>query len=66
MATLTKELKQKKQSKQGMLENILKQFENATELVNLNPKTKKILCVTNNELIIHFPVSMDNEYVEVF
>ncbi|MCL7762880.1 Glu/Leu/Phe/Val dehydrogenase [Polaribacter sp. Z014] len=66
MATLTKELKQKKQPKQGMLENVMKQFENAAELVNLNPNIKKILSVTNNELIIHFPVRMDNGEVEVF
>jgi glutamate dehydrogenase (NAD(P)+) len=66
MTILTKELKQKKQPKQGMLENVMKQFENAAELVNLNPNIKKILSVTNNELIIHFPVRMDNGDVEIF
>lgn len=66
MKTLTKELKQKKQPKQGMLENVMKQFENAADLVDLNPNIKKILSVTNNELIIHFPVRMDNGDVEVF
>ncbi|MCI2229650.1 Glu/Leu/Phe/Val dehydrogenase [Polaribacter sp. MSW13] len=64
--TLTKELKQKQQPKQGMLENVMQQFENAAELINLNPNIKKILSVTNNELIIHFPVRMDNGEVEVF
>ncbi|HLV70085.1 MAG TPA: Glu/Leu/Phe/Val dehydrogenase [Xanthomarina sp.] len=64
--TLTKELKQKPQPKQGMLENVMKQFNAAAELVDLNPNIKKILEVTNNELIIHFPVRMDNGDVEVF
>jgi glutamate dehydrogenase (NAD(P)+) len=64
--TLTKELKQKKQPKQGMLENVMKQFNAAADLVDLNPNIKKILEVTNNELIIHFPVRMDNGDVEVF
>ncbi|HAB28127.1 MAG TPA: glutamate dehydrogenase [Xanthomarina gelatinilytica] len=64
--TLTKELKQKQQPKQGMLENVMKQFNAAAELVDLNPNIKKILEVTNNELIIHFPVRMDNGDVEVF
>ncbi|PWK17428.1 Glu/Leu/Phe/Val family dehydrogenase [Xanthomarina spongicola] len=64
--TLVKELKVKKQPKQGMLENVLKQFNTAADLVNLNPNIKKILEVTNNELIIHFPVRMDNGNVEIF
>ncbi|WP_418511999.1 Glu/Leu/Phe/Val family dehydrogenase [Corallibacter sp.] len=56
----------KKQPKQGMLENVMKQFDAAASLVNLNPNIKKILAVTNNELIIHFPVRMDNGNVEIF
>ena len=64
--TLTKELKQKEQPKQGMLENVMKQFDTAAALMDLNPNIKKILSVTNNELIIHFPVRMDNGEVEVF
>ncbi|MBU2940372.1 Glu/Leu/Phe/Val dehydrogenase [Lacinutrix sp. C3R15] len=64
--TLTKELKKKKQPKQGMLANVMKQFDTAANLVNLNPNIKKILEVTNNELIIHFPVRMDNGEVEIF
>lgn len=64
--TLTKELKQKKAPKQGMLYNVMKQFDAASDLVNLNPNIKKILAITNNELIIHFPVRMDNGDVEIF
>ncbi|MCB0444496.1 MAG: Glu/Leu/Phe/Val dehydrogenase, partial [Gelidibacter sp.] len=64
--TLTKELKQKQPAKQGMLENVMKQFNTAAKQTNLNPNVKKILEVTNNELIIHFPVRMDNGEVEIF
>ncbi|CAM1363039.1 Glutamate dehydrogenase [Tenacibaculum soleae] len=63
---LTKELKQKEELKQGMLQNVMKQFDAAADLVNLNPNIKKILGITNNELIINFPVRMDNGDVEVF
>lgn len=64
--TLTKEVKPKQQPKQGMLENVMKQFNTASDLMDLNPNIRKILSVTNNELIIHFPVRMDNGEVEVF
>ncbi|MBR9757823.1 MAG: Glu/Leu/Phe/Val dehydrogenase [Algicola sp.] len=64
--TLIKELKKKDQPKQGMLENVMKQFDSASKLVGLNENIKKILSVTNNELIIHFPVRMDNGDVEIF
>lgn len=64
--TLTTEVKQTEQAKQGMLENVMAQFDAAANLINLNPNIKKILSVTNNELIIHFPVRMDNGEVEIF
>lgn len=63
---LTKEPEKKEQPKQGMLANVMKQFDAAAEKVGLNKNIKKILSVTNNELIIHFPVRMDNGEVEIF
>ncbi|TXE06560.1 Glu/Leu/Phe/Val dehydrogenase [Gelidibacter salicanalis] len=64
--TLTKKIIKKEAPKQGMLQNVMQQFEAAAERMNLNPNIKKILAVTNNELIIHFPVRMDNGEVEIF
>lgn len=64
--TLTKNIKEKEVLKQGMLTNVMKQFDAASELINLNPNIKKILSVPNNELIIHFPVRMDNGKIEIF
>ncbi|APY11731.1 glutamate dehydrogenase [Seonamhaeicola sp. S2-3] len=63
---LVKAIKSSKPPKQGMLKNVMAQFEAASKLVNLNPNIKKILEVTNNELIIYFPVRMDNGTIEIF
>ncbi|MDL5512814.1 Glu/Leu/Phe/Val dehydrogenase [Arenibacter sp. M-2] len=58
--------KSKTESKQGMLENVMRQFNNAADIIDLNSNIRKILSITNNELLIHFPVKMDNGDVEVF
>lgn len=64
--TLVKAPQKETQAKAGMLENVMKQFDSAADLISLNPNIRKILTVTNNELIIHFPVRMDNGEVEIF
>ncbi|MDO1513398.1 Glu/Leu/Phe/Val dehydrogenase [Maribacter confluentis] len=63
---ITKTHKNKKVLKQGMLDNVMRQFDNAADIIGLNPNIRKILEVTNNELVVHFPVRMDNGEVEVF
>ncbi|WP_405380216.1 Glu/Leu/Phe/Val dehydrogenase [Maribacter sp. LLG6340-A2] len=63
---ITKTHKNKKAQKQGMLNNVMRQFDNAADIIDLNPNIRKILEVTNNELVVHFPVRMDNGEVEVF
>ncbi len=52
--------------KRGMLDNVLEQFNSAADKINLNPNVRKILSITNTEIIIHFPVRMDNGDVEIF
>jgi len=52
--------------KRGMLDNVLEQFNNAADSINLNPNVRKILSITNTEIIIHFPVRMDSGEVEIF
>lgn len=59
-------IKQQKKLKQGMLDNVMRQFNHSADLINLNPNIRKILSITNNELVVHFPVKMDNGNVEVF
>lgn len=56
----------KKQPKQGMLQNVMRQFDNAADIIDLNPNIRKILEVTNNEFVVHFPVRMDDGEVEIF
>jgi glutamate dehydrogenase (NAD(P)+) len=63
---LTQYPKKQKVQRQGMYENVMKQFNSVADLINLNPNIRKILGNTNNELIVHFPVKMDNGEVEVF
>lgn len=63
---ITKTKKIKKVLKQGMLDNVMRQFDNAADIIDLNPNIRKILEVTNNELVVHFPVRMDNGEVQVF
>lgn len=63
---VTKTLKKKRVLKQGMLENVMRQFNHAADSIDLNPNIRKILEMTNNELVVHFPVRMDNGEVEVF
>lgn len=52
--------------KEGMYESVVKQFEKAADAMNLNANIRKILAATNNEIVVHFPVKMDNGNVEVF
>lgn len=68
MSTLTAELKEKakKVPQRGMMDNVMEQFESAANQINLHPNIKKILSITNNEIIVNFPVKMDNGDVEIF
>src|SRR5690606_31687345 len=51
--------------KTGMYENVKRQFEHAADLMDLNPSVRKILANTNTEIVVHFPVKMDDGSVEV-
>jgi len=56
----------KKHNAQGMVENVLEQFNKAANHIELNPNIQKILSITNNEIVVNFPVKMDNGNVEIF
>jgi len=68
MTTLTADLKKeiKKTPVRGMMDNVMEQFNSAADQINLHPNIKKILSITNNEIIVNFPVKMDNGDVEIF
>lgn len=52
--------------KMSMYENVSLQFNKAADLLNLNPSVRKILAITNTEIVVHFPVRLDDGSVEVF
>lgn len=68
MAIITDELKRKTKTVpvRGMVDNVMQQFNNAADQINLHPNIRKILSITNNEIVVNFPVKMDNGDVEIF
>ena len=60
------ETKTLKKQKTGMYENVMKQFNHAADVMGLNENIRKILSATNNEIVVHFPVRLDNGKIEVF
>ena len=60
------EIKNKKVPLKGMMDNVMEQFSSAADHINLHPNIRKILSITNNEILVNFPVKMDNGEVEVF
>lgn len=58
---------QKKAKKRtGMYDNVMHEFNKAADKMNLDPGVRKILATTQNEIVVHFPVKMDNGKIEVF
>lgn len=56
----------KEQHAPRMIDSVRQQFDKAADIMDLNPNIRKILANTNNELVVHFPVRLDNGSVEVF
>jgi len=52
--------------KTGMYENVMKQFNHAADVMGLDEGIRKILSATNNEIVVHFPVKLDNGKIEIF
>jgi glutamate dehydrogenase (NAD(P)+) len=50
----------------NVYETVTRQFNKAADLMCLDPDTRKILAKTTNELIVNFPVIMDDGQVEMF
>lgn len=57
---------QEVQKKAGMYENVKQQFNKAADLMNLDEGIKRILSSTNSEIVVNFPVKLDNGKVEMF
>lgn len=52
--------------RRGLFANVLDQFERAAGLMELNPNIRRILSHPMNEIVVHFPVRMDDGRVEIF
>jgi len=57
---------QPKKRKYSVYENVTRQFNKAADLMRLDPDIRKILANTMNEIMVHFPVKMDDGRLEVF
>ena len=71
MASTTTTTENKQASKPGVrrasvYENVKMQFDKAADLINLEPAVRSILSTTNNEVVVHFPVKMDDDRTEMF
>ncbi len=68
MAKAEKEIMNEKKGalKKSVYESVKMQFNKAADLMNFDPNIRKILSTTQNEIVVHFPVKMDNGNVEIF
>jgi glutamate dehydrogenase (NAD(P)+) len=46
-------------------ENVSRQFDKAADLMGLDPEIRKILGKTTNEIVVNFPVKMDDGRIEI-
>ena len=47
-------------------DSVKRQFDKAADLMKLDQDIRKILATTENEIIVHFPVKMDDGTIELF
>lgn len=50
----------------SLYDNVLQQFSAAADLMELDRDVRKVLASTKNEIVVNFPVRMDNGEVELF
>ncbi|MEO5585212.1 MAG: Glu/Leu/Phe/Val dehydrogenase [Flavobacteriales bacterium] len=63
---MTTKTVEKPARKEGMYDVAMEQFVHAADIMNLDPGVRKILAKTNSEIVVHFPVRLDNGKIEVF
>jgi glutamate dehydrogenase (NAD(P)+) len=55
-----------KRKKESVYDNVTRQFDKAADMVKLDENIRKILAMTTNEIVVNFPVKMDDERIEMF
>lgn len=53
-------------SKPSIYQTVTQQFNRAADCMDLDPSIRKILAVPMNEVLINFPVKMDDGHIEIF
>ncbi len=53
-------------AKRSLYQNVVDQFDRTADLIRLDPDIRKILRCTTNEIVVNFPVKMDDGRVEMF
>lgn len=53
-------------AKASVYQNVVSQFNHAADIMKLDPDIRKILSKTTNEVIVNFPVKMDDGRIEMF
>ncbi len=53
-------------ARRSVYADVTSQFNKAADLMKLDPSIRKILATTMNEVVVHFPVKMDDGRIEVF
>lgn len=54
------------QKKTNLYDDVIMQFNKSSDLMGLDPAIRKILSMTINEIVVHFPVKMDDGRIEMF
>jgi len=52
--------------KASVYDNVTRQFNKAADLMSLDPNIRKILAQTTNEIVVNFPVKMDDGPIKMF
>ncbi len=52
--------------KRSLYQNVVEQFNKAADLLRLEPDIRRILSMTKNEIVVNFPVRLDNGGVKMF
>jgi glutamate dehydrogenase (NAD(P)+) len=52
--------------KPSLYANVLHEFNRAADLMSLDRSVRKILSRTKNEIVVNFPVKLDNSEIEIF
>lgn len=54
------------QEKRTVLDNVTDQFNKAADLMQLDDDVRRILAHPTNEIVVNFPVKMDDGHIEMF